>query len=121
MLKNKSYTRLKDEKILWLATLKSSNYPHLVPVWFVYVNNNLYISTESTSVKAINIHQHSNVAFALESGNNPLTGEGRANVFKRQEKLDIIEVFKKKYGLDFDSYPENDSIIEITDIKFILT
>ena len=47
--------RLLTEKNIWLATVRPDGRPHLVPIWFISLNEKVYICTEGKSVKIKNI------------------------------------------------------------------
>ena len=70
--------RLTTESNIWLATVRADNTPHLVPIWFVWVEGKAYVCTAADSVKARNMRGKPNVAFALENGNAPVVLEGCA-------------------------------------------
>ena len=66
--------RLTDERNVWLATSRDGHPPHLVPIWFVWLDERFWICT-SQSVKSRNIADHAEVTVALEDGNAPVVAE----------------------------------------------
>ena len=46
---------LKKQKILHLATVDKTGTPHIVPVWYMYSANKIYIGTNTKTEKAKNI------------------------------------------------------------------
>ena len=66
--------RLASEANLWLATVRRSGEPHLTPVWFIWVDERLWVCTTAKAVKVRNITANGAVSFALEDGNAPVTG-----------------------------------------------
>ena len=62
--------RLQTEANIWLATVRASGKPHLVPIWFAYHDDNIYICIQSGSVKAKNMLAEPRVSLSLEDGSN---------------------------------------------------
>ena len=50
--------RLHDARNVWLATVRSDGRPHVAPVWFVYVEDRIWIGTGLTSVRVRNIRSN---------------------------------------------------------------
>ena len=92
-------SRMITEKIIWFATVKPTGLPHLVPVWFLYKDELIYIFTPCKSVKAKNLDKSPGVAISLETGSNPLVLEGTANFIKVPYPQLIIEQYKTKYPM----------------------
>jgi nitroimidazol reductase NimA-like FMN-containing flavoprotein (pyridoxamine 5'-phosphate oxidase superfamily) len=43
--------RLETKANIWLASVRADGRPHLVPVWFAWCEDKLYICIQSKSVK----------------------------------------------------------------------
>jgi nitroimidazol reductase NimA-like FMN-containing flavoprotein (pyridoxamine 5'-phosphate oxidase superfamily) len=91
----KSNEFLKSQKILRLATIDSSGNPHIVPVWYMYVNEKFYIGTNTKTKKAKNIKKNSKVSFCIDTGiKSPsifgVMGVGRARLILKIDKVDIL-------------------------------
>ena len=52
---------LKKQKILHLATIDKRSTPHIVPVWYMYSRNKIYVGTNTKTKKAKNI-RHISIA-----------------------------------------------------------
>ena len=61
---------LKKQKILHLATVDKTSTPHIVPVWYMYSVNKIYIGTNTKTEKAKNIKTHKKVSFCVDVGVN---------------------------------------------------
>jgi len=104
--------RLQTEQNLWLATVRPNGTPHLVPIWFVWVAEKIYLCTGADSVKVHNLTQNPQVAIALEDGTKPIVIEGRAQPIG-QADADIVAEFQRKYDWDITTDDTYTQVIEI--------
>jgi general stress protein 26 len=113
--------RLEREANIWIATVRANQRPHLVPIWFVWLDGKIWICTPSNSQKVKNIHKNSAVALALEDGLNPVILEGTAALRPDPPWPDrLAPCFKKKYDWDFRTDSEADYVlVEITPARMI--
>ena len=88
--------RLQSEQNLWLATVRSTGTPHLVPIWFVWVAGKIYLCTGAGSVKVRNLVQNPHVAIALEDGTHPIVIEGLAQPIELAPAA-VVDEFQCKY------------------------
>jgi len=96
---------------MWMATVRPNGTPHLVPIWFVVVDEKWYFATDPNSVKARNLQQNPAIAISLEDGTNPYVIEGEAKIVKPTKK--VADAFLKKY--DWDVSDDDDYVMfEIT-------
>ena len=107
----KSKEFLKSQKILRLATIDSSGNPHIVPVWYIYVNEKFYIGTNTKTKKAKNIKKNSKVSFCVDTGiKSPgifgIMGVGKARLIL---KIDKVEILAKRILLRYFRNLENQS------------
>ena len=89
---------LKKEKILHLATIDEKNFPHIVPVWYLYSAKKIYVGTNTKTQKAKNIKIHKKVSFCVDVGVNApnifgVMGKGTAKLLK--EKIIVNKIAKK--------------------------
>ena len=80
---------LKKEKILHLATIDDQNFPHIVPVWYLYSTRKIYVGTNTRTQKARNIKIHKKVSFCVDVGINApnifgVMGKGTAKLLKKK-------------------------------------
>ena len=108
--------RLQTEQNLWLATVRPTGAPHLVPIWFVWVAGRIYLCTGADSVKVRNLRQNPHVSIALEDGTQPIVIEGQAQVIEAAPQP-VIEAFKKKYDWDITNDDTYTQVVEIESMK----
>ncbi len=113
-------SRLGREHTLWIATVRRDGRPHLIPLWFIWLEERLYICTTPGTQKFVNMTRNQMVALSLPDTENTLIIEGEAHVAD-QETVDILaEYFYHKYEWDF-RYDDTAQwrLIEITPHKII--
>ena len=121
---------LKKQKILHLATVDKTGTPHIVPVWYMYSTNKIYIGTNTKTEKAKNIKTHKKVSFCIDVGVNApsifgVMGQGTAKLIKdthivsRLAKKILLRYFKDlKNKSAQDILDDTDCIIEIMPKKY---
>ena len=112
-------SRMRDEPNIWLATTRPDGRPHLVPIWFVFVDDRFYVCTAGTSVKVRNVRANATASVSLESGNQPVIAEGTARVVSRPYPAAVAAEFLRKFDWDLDSEPEYDVLIEVTPNRWL--
>ncbi|MCA9927524.1 MAG: pyridoxamine 5'-phosphate oxidase family protein [Anaerolineales bacterium] len=112
--------RLGREMTIWVATVRRNGRPHLVPVWFIWLEGKLYIATGSETQKFANLNHNQNVSLALPDTNSTLIIEGEAQIADRQTVDIIADYFYHKYEWDF-RYDDSAlwRLIEITPHKIM--
>ena len=108
---------LKKQKILHLATIDKTDTPHIIPVWYMYSANKIYIGTNTKTEKAKNIKTHKKVSFCVDVGvNSPsifgVMGQGTAKLIK---DTDTVSRLAKKILLRYFKDLKNKSAQEILD------
>ncbi len=107
------------EPNIWLAAVRSDGRPHLTPIWFVWVDEKIWLCTQHSAVKARIVAVRPRVSFALEDGNAPVTGEGIASlVAVRDTPSAVVNAFRTKYDWDLGDSDDN-AVIEITVTKWM--
>jgi hypothetical protein len=112
--------RLGREQTVWLATTRGDGRPHLVPVWFVWYDEKVYICTSAGSQKMVNMKRNGRAAVALPDTADVLVIEGEV-AFPLGETVDILaQEFGDKYGWNFLHDAESDwRLVEITPTKLL--
>ncbi len=112
--------RLGRETEIWLTTVRYDGRPHLIPIWFVWLEGKIYIATDAKSQKVINLRHNQNVSLALTDPMNVVLIEGEAHSADRGLIDALGEYFYNKYEWDF-RYDEDASwqLIEITPFKIL--
>jgi len=115
-----SRERLKHEANVWIATVRSDGRPHIVPVWFVFVNQRFYLCIQPASVKARNLRRDDRVSLSLEDGSRPLTCEGRACFLTAPWPVKVAQAFRRKYDWDLSGETEYTAMIEVTPERWLI-
>jgi PPOX class probable F420-dependent enzyme len=70
--------RLAQARNYWISTTRPDGRPHAMPVWGVWLDDAFYFSSAPTSRKARNLEANPAVVVHLESGDEVVILEGRA-------------------------------------------
>lgn len=86
---------IRTQKILRLATIDHRGNPHIVPVWYNYMNGKFYIGTNTGTMKAKNIKANPRVSFCIDVGiNSPdifgIMGVGRAKLILEKKCVQLV-------------------------------
>ena len=113
--------RLGRESAIWLATVRSDGRPHLVPVWFIWLDGRIFIATGSYSQKFVNLYHNQAVSLALPDTSFAILIEGEAHVAPHQTVDTLANYFYDKYEWDF-RYDDSDEfrLLEITPHKILV-
>ncbi len=110
---------LRGQKILHLATADQHGMPHVVPVWYMYRGDTIYIGTNTRTAKAVNIRRSHQAAFCVDKGiRSPLygiMGKGAAALITDRDTVrETAQAILLRY---FDSIqdPSAQSLLEDTD------
>lgn len=107
--------RLGREMTVWIATVRADGRPHLTPVWFVWLDERLYLATGSETQKFANMRANQSVAVALPDTAGVIILEGEAHVADRAKVDKLGDYFFHKYEWDFRYDEEADwQLVEIT-------
>lgn len=101
------FERLRDASAYWLATVSSRTRPHVVPVWGVIVDDELYLEIGSTSTaKARNLEANREIQVHLDGTGDVVIVRGRAQDIVPGPALgaEIAAAMHEKYG-DYDPSP----------------
>jgi hypothetical protein len=112
--------RLGRELTIWVATVRRDGRPHLTPVWYVWLNERIYIAIGSNSQKFVNLKGNQAVALAIPNTDRVIILEGEAHAANRATIDKLGEYFFHKYEWDF-RYDEAEDwrLVEITPYKIL--
>ena len=112
--------RLGREMAIWLATVRGDGRPHLVPVWFIWLDEKIYLATGSETQKYANMYHNQSIALSLPDSASVVIIEGEAHVADRNTVDRLADYFYHKYEWDF-RYDETAvwRLIEITPHKIM--
>lgn len=111
--------RLRTERNVWLATVRPDGRPHLIPIWFVWIDGHFYLCTATDSVKGRNLQANPNVVLALEDGSKPLIAEGVANFYEPPYDAAITDAFQAKYDWDMRHDTQYNVVVKVTPQKWL--
>jgi len=118
-LKPELRQKLELSKNIWVATVRSDGRPHLVPVWFVYLSEKIYISIDPESVKSRNLQNNPQITLALEDGMHPLICEGKAHFISQPYPGELLAYFQHKYDWDIQQDKQYHQLVEITPRRWL--
>lgn len=114
-----SQSKLENSQNIWIASVRPDGRPHLVPVWFVWQSQKIYICIDASSVKADNIRHNPLVAMALEDGLKPVICEGQVAPVESPWPGEVISAFNQKYDWDVTQDDQYTLLLEITPHKWL--
>lgn len=108
-------SRLRDSHDYWVATVWPDGRPHLMPVWAVWDDGELWFSASLRSRKIRNIQVGSAVSVSTEDPRNPVVLEGNAEIVTETSALQrfldgMNEKYDTGYTLDFMDPAKNASV-----------
>jgi general stress protein 26 len=90
--------RMKASRNYWIGSTRPDGRPHVMPVWGVWVDGELYFGTGSDSRKARNLAANPNVVVHLESGDECVIFEGIVEeVSDRPILVKTAKAYAEKY------------------------
>jgi hypothetical protein len=92
--------RLAAARSYWVATVRPDGRPHAAPVWGVFVEDDLFLETSPTTLKARNIARRPAVSVHIELGDHAVIVDGEASDFRPDPALaqTIAAAFAVKYA-----------------------
>lgn len=111
--------RLDTDPNLWLATTRPDGRPHLVPIWFVWLDGEIYLLTSLKSVKARNLLANPRASISLEDGNRPLIAECRARLVPPPYPAALAQAFQRKYQWDIHNAGEYDGMFALSPQRWL--
>jgi PPOX class probable F420-dependent enzyme len=112
--------RLENEANVWLATVRPDTRPHLVPLWFVWHEAQVYLCVQPESVKARNLHHNPHVVLSLENGNQPVICEGTAAAAPHPWPEAVRQLFQQKYDWDINTDAEYGLLLLVTPRRWLV-
>lgn len=99
----------------WVCTTRPDGHPHAMPVWGVWVAGKFCFSTDRQSRKSRNLIRLPAIVVHLESGDDVVILEGRAEEIKQPKLLSSMDdAYHAKYGLRVSEVPGTPAIYAVT-------
>lgn len=93
-------SRLQASRNYWISTASPDGQPGAAPVWGVWLDGGLIFGVGTTSRKARHLLANSRVILHLESGDDVVIVEGRAEPLDDAAALaHMLPVYAEKYGI----------------------
>lgn len=112
-------SRLTTAHNLWMATVRPNGRPHLVPVWFVWLNQKFYLCMGKDSVKGRNLQANPYVVLSLEDGDHPLIAEGTVTFHEPPFGPELAQAFQQKYHWNMRHEDQYNVVVEVTPRKWL--
>ena len=93
-------SRLKEEEIAWMTTVRSDGQPQTVPVWFLWDDDGFLIYSQPNRQKLRNITRNPRVGLNLnsnEQGNDVVRLEGMASIDEDAPLSSEVVPYVEKY------------------------
>jgi hypothetical protein len=100
----------------WVASVRPDGRAHMAPIWHVWHEGQVFVVTQSKSVRARNIAHNPSVSVALPDPLNAVIMEGEAR-FSPGAQAALQPLFLAKYNWDIVTDHEYDAIIAVTPHK----
>lgn len=111
--------KLQAAKIIWFASVRPENRPHMVPLWFVWQDDRFFISIGPNSSKARNISANPNVVVALEDGADPVICECTARAVDSPAPTAVADAFFLKYEWNLGTEEHFNQLVELTPDRWV--
>jgi PPOX class probable F420-dependent enzyme len=94
--------RLQRSHDYWLATVTPDGAPHLMPVWAIWTDGELWFSSASGSRKARNLGAEPRCTISTDNPAEPVVVHGRARrITDRDALAAMLAAENAKYGTDY--------------------
>jgi nitroimidazol reductase NimA-like FMN-containing flavoprotein (pyridoxamine 5'-phosphate oxidase superfamily) len=110
-------SRLETAHDYWLATITAGVRPHVMPIWAIWLDEQLWFSSSNGSRKYRNITQNPHVSIATDDPHQPVVLEGSAALVDAAAIARFNDVLNAKYesNYELDFYRES-SVFAVTPV-----
>lgn len=94
-------SRLREDIVIWLGSVRPDGRPHMVVVWFLWDGNSVLIFSQPNNQKLRNIAHEKRVVLALDDsddGGDVITIEGTAELVNEPELSTAMPAYVEKYA-----------------------
>ena len=93
-------SQLAKSRNYWIGSTRPDGRPHVTPVWGVWMDGAVYFSSDPNSRRARNIAANPEVVVHLESGDDVVIVEGKAELVTDDDLYDHVgKIYNKKYKM----------------------
>lgn len=110
--------RLAAADAVWYASVRPDRRPHLAPIWHVWVDDAVWVCTDTTTVRSKNLAASGAVSVAIADTSSPVIIEGTATD-ESAVPDGVNDAFKAKYDWDLTNYI-NRCLIRIEPVKLLV-
>jgi len=101
----------------WYASVRPDGRPHLAPIWFVWVENAVWMMTQGSSVRARNLAASDLACVSAPDTKSPFILEGKSEQASSVPDA-VKQAFLEKYKWDLGTEnPEYTFLIRFTPVK----
>ena len=106
--------RLTEARNYWLVTVRGDGRPHAAPVWGLWLDGAFYFSTDPGSQKGRNLARRPDVVMHLESGDDVVILEGRAQPVTDAAALGrYADAYEAKYDVRPEADPQATNVYAV--------
>jgi PPOX class probable F420-dependent enzyme len=98
--------RLRTDPMIWLSTVKPDGTAHLVPVWFLWDGEHIYIFSKPDQ-KIRNLKQNKSAFLGLDDtrgGDEPIMIAGEAELLPQGSVTPAMPAYEEKYARQLAQY-----------------
>ena len=90
---------LERASVIWLTTFNTSDKPGSVPVWFVYHEGEIYVTSAADTKKVRKLRRNKYVLVAIGKRDAEMRFDGTCEIGADEKMFrEIMNLFFKKYG-----------------------
>ncbi len=98
--------QMENARSYWVGTTRPDGRPHVMPVWGVWIDDVFYFGTAPDAVKARNLASNPAAVVHLESGDDVVIVEGRAQKMVEMD-AELYERVAAAYAPKYDGFAPN--------------
>jgi nitroimidazol reductase NimA-like FMN-containing flavoprotein (pyridoxamine 5'-phosphate oxidase superfamily) len=107
--------RLEKSRNYWVATTRKNGRPHVSPVWGLWFEGRIHFATDAKSLKAQNLDRDRSCSVHLESGDEVVILDGRAERIEDESALErFLDAYDRKYSIRPEIGPGSAPIFAVT-------
>lgn len=98
--------RISGSRYYWISTVRPNGQPHLMPVWGVWMQEQVWFSSSGASRKALNIGSNPWVVVSTDDATEPVVVEGSAHRVSSVGEPELVHEFARPVNAKYETeYP----------------